>query len=72
MQFNKEDDVILNLQDAGCNEQAIAELMTLYRSNDLDSFFKKLFLHRNCLLDHCHCEEKKIDCLDYLIFNLKK
>ena len=28
--------------------------------------------HRKKLLDHCHAAEKKIDCLDYLVYQMEK
>ena len=40
--------------------------------NRLKNEGKSLQCHRCCLLDKLHEEQKKIDCLDYLIYTLKK
>ena len=43
-----------------------------YNNDDLKMLIKSLQCHRCCLLDKLHEEQKKIDCLDYLIYMLKK
>ena len=43
-----------------------------YNNDDLKMLIKSLQCHRCCLLDKLHEEQKKIDCLDYLIYTLKK
>ena len=62
------EELIMNLKDAGCDE----ELIKKYNNDDLKMLIKSLQCHRCCLLDKLHEEQKKIDCLDYLIYTLKK
>ena len=47
-------------------------LIKKYNNDDLKMLIKSLQCHRCCLLDKLHEEQKKIDCLDYLIYMLKK
>ena len=63
---------IMNLKDAGCDEELITQCIKKYNNDDLKMLIKSLQCHRCCLLDKLHEEQKKIDCLDYLIYSLKK
>lgn len=69
MKFDKKDEKILqNLKDAGCNSETIEKFFCLQGPEQL----KLLAQHRIKLLDSLHKYQKMIDCLDYLIFNLRK
>ena len=56
-----------NLLDAGCDEAFIAEYDTLCGCTKLC----RLKARRRELLDGIHAEQKKLDCLDYLIYQLR-
>ena len=58
------------LRDAGCTEEAAAALMADVR--DFRRLLELLARHRAALLDEVHKSEKKIDCLDYLIYRIKQ
>ena len=60
--------IIQNLKDAGCEQNLIDEFLKLEESAQL----KLLAKHRSNLLEELHKNQKQIDCLDYLIFNLKQ
>ena len=61
-----------NLRDAGCTDDFIQVFMVdLEQQNNVDSM-RMLQKHRCFLLDHCHEWQKKIDCLDYLIYQMRK
>ena len=62
------EELIMNLKDAGCDEELITKCIKKYNK----MLIKSLQCHRCCLLDKLHEEQKKIDCLDYLIYTLKK
>ena len=63
------DSVIQNLEDAGCDMEMVAEFMKLgIAGNQL----KLLEQHRKRLLEKVHMNEKRIDCLDYLVFQMNK
>lgn len=66
------EDFITTLKDAGCDEELISKCIKKYNDDDLKTLIKSLQCHRCCLLDKLHEEQKKIDCLDYLIYSLKK
>ena len=57
-----------NLIDAGCPEALIGEFDSL---TDLDERMRWLKRYRRDLLAGIHGEQKKLDCLDYLIYSLR-
>lgn len=67
-----EQDVIQNLKDAGCGKDVIDSFMGCYRSRETVRGLRLLSDHRQSLLDQLHAEQKRIDCLDYLIYQLKQ
>ena len=58
------------LRDAGCTEEAAKTLMADVR--DSRRLLELLARHRADLLDEVHRCEKKIDCLDYLVYRIKQ
>lgn len=62
------DKIIQNLKDAGCSENFVQNFFKLDEKEQFDLLAK----HRINLLDDLHKNQKQIDCLDYLIFNLKQ
>ena len=58
------------LRDAGCTEEAAATLLA--DAQDDRRLLELLARHRAELLDEVHRSEKKIDCLDYLVYQLEK
>lgn len=64
--------IIQNLKDAGCEEELIKRFMLYDMEGKLKEQLKLLAKHRCLLLDEIHKGQKKIDCLDYLIYNMKK
>lgn len=62
------DKIIQNLKDAGCEQILIDEFFKLEKSTQ----FSLLAKHRTKLLDTLHRNQKQIDCLDFLIFDLKQ
>ena len=67
-----EADLIQNLKDAGCPEELIGSFMNLYRSGRIKDGLRLLQQHRSALLDGVHEEERKINCLDYMVYHLEK
>ncbi len=64
--------LIQNLKDANCDTDIIAKFFELENSNKVPEQIKLLSAHRKSLLDKLHKNQKCLDCLDYLIFNLEK
>ena len=67
-----EADIIQNLKDAGCDEKIIDSFMHCYKCGDVRNGLRTLNRHRKDLLDELHGEQRRIDCLDYLIFELNR
>lgn len=67
-----EEDIIQNLRDAGCSEKDIASYLECVKSGREPESFQLLKKQRSRLLDTVHEEQKKIDCLDYLVYQMKK
>lgn len=64
--------IIGNLIDAGCEKQLIERFMDDIRKEKLRDGLKLLALHRSELLEALHREQKRIDCLDYLVYKMTK
>jgi len=60
------------LSDAGCSPELIRQFMALTEQGQEEAGLALLARHRKHLLDCCHAEQKKIDCLDYLVYQIKK
>ena len=58
-----------NLIAAGCNDEMIERFAS---GEDKEMQIKILTAYRRKLLETIHQEQNKLDCLDYLIFTLKK
>ena len=61
-----------NLEDAGCGPEITARFLALERAGQYQEQLKLLSDHRRQLLDSLHREGRRIDCLDYLIYQLEK
>ncbi|HIZ16966.1 MAG TPA: hypothetical protein H9675_05315 [Firmicutes bacterium] len=61
-----------NLIDAGCNENMIEKCMVFVKQGKAFDMLPILSKHRKSLLASVHIGQKQIDCLDYLIYSLKK
>ena len=61
-----------NLIDAGCESEIVQQCMELAQGQRTEEMKQILTQHRQTLLDMVHAEQKKIDCLDYLFYNMEK
>ena len=68
----REEAVIQNLEDAGCDKDTIACFMAHYGAGEVKQELKVLSRHRKALLDGLHICQKRIDCLDYLTWQIEK
>lgn len=69
---SREEAVIQNLKDAGCSEGLIDQFQECCRQGKEKEGIRLLRKHRDTLLDAMHREQKRIDCLDYLLYQMKK
>ena len=61
-----------NLKDAGCDPDMIRRCEVLAQSEKQGELMQTLSQHRRALLDAVHENERRIDCLDYLVYQLEK
>lgn len=61
-----------NLADAGCDPALTRQAMALLATGRRQEVLDLLTRYRRDLLDCCHREQKKLDCLDYLIYTTGK
>ncbi|MDE6259829.1 MAG: hypothetical protein K2M42_03040 [Oscillospiraceae bacterium] len=61
-----------NLKDAGCDQETICRCEVLARGEKKAELMRALSLHRRALLDAVHENQRRIDCLDYLIYQIEK
>ena len=64
--------LIRNLKDAGCGSLLIAKMVVLHESGNLREQLRLQAQLRFGLLEKLHAVQKKVDCLDYLMFDLKQ
>lgn len=68
----QEQAVVTNLMDAGCDNELIEQFMGLLKTGRKEVGMSLLAKHRHFLLDCYHADQKKIDCLDYLIYKMNQ
>ncbi len=61
-----------NLRDAGCSDEFIATFMRVWEVGTTEEQLRLLSCQRCRLLDCVHAEQRKLDCLDYLRYQLEK
>lgn len=72
MQYDSEEAIVQNLEDAGCGFDVITAFINDMKSGNKSDGLKLLAKHRRLLLDHLHEKQKQIDCLDYLVYQMEK
>jgi hypothetical protein len=70
-QQNREEALLQNLEDAGCASDTIQLFMQKHEQSKITDQLKILTKQRCLLLDDIRGGQKKLDCLDYLIYRLK-
>lgn len=64
--------LIQNLVDAGCKQTDIETFLRFYDCKEEEQQIRILEKQREDLLQRVHTEEKKISCLDYLLYQIQK
>lgn len=72
MQEEKNFSLIRNLRDAGCGAPLIKKILALHESGNIRGELRLLAAQRSGLLEKVHVAQKKVDCLDYLVFQMKQ
>ncbi|MBR5090646.1 MAG: hypothetical protein IK093_14545 [Ruminiclostridium sp.] len=61
-----------NLSDAGMDEKSISECLKMIDSAQYAALEKVIAAHRKSLLDRVREYDRRIDCLDYFTYNIRK
>lgn len=61
-----------NLSDAGFDPFLIQKFLNLYQQKKRKEQYVLLARHRTTLLEELHRAQYKIDCLDYMVYAMKK
>ena len=61
-----------NLQDAGCSAADVEHMLQLMEEGKTTELLQALKCQRCRLIEELHKKRQKVDCLDYLIYQLKK
>ncbi len=72
MDLSKNENLIQNLRDADCSAEFIKEFLKIKNSGTTKQLLQLLYKHKSGLLENLHCVQKKIDCLDYLMFHINQ
>ena len=64
--------ILQNLKDADCNPEIISKFFQLEENGKTPEILKLLSSHRKQLVAQLHTNQKQIDCLDYLIYNIEQ
>ncbi len=64
--------LLRNLKDAGCDRMMIEKFVQLDHAGKTAEELRLLSVHRTALLKKIHDYQKRIDCLDYLIYGIRK
>lgn len=69
--YDSKEAVVQNLRDAGCSPNTIRCFMGYFDQGDWNDQLRLLEEHRESILNRVHEEERQIDCLDYLVYQIK-
>lgn len=61
-----------NLRDIGLDDETIGKCLGMFKEKRYAELDKLLKAYRKKLLDSVHSYEKRIDCLDYFTYTLRK
>ncbi|MBB5182648.1 hypothetical protein [Catenisphaera adipataccumulans] len=66
------EEIYQNLLDAGYTKATAERFMTYVNSGDLESQLRDLAMKRTKILEKLHQENRHLECLDYLSYELEK
>ncbi|XOQ51919.1 MAG: Fur-regulated basic protein FbpA [Succiniclasticum sp.] len=66
------EEIYQNLLDAGYTKSHAARFMTYVNSDDIESQQRDLAVKRTRILEKLHQENRHLECLDYLLYELEK
>jgi len=66
------EDITQNLKDAGCDSEKISDICELCDTGQIREAVRVLRRHRCELMDRLHESQNRVDCLDYLVYQMEK
>ena len=64
--------MIQNLKDAGCGSETVEKVCRLYSNGQIQDAVITLRRHRCSLMDSLHESQRRVDCLDFLVWRMEK
>lgn len=61
-----------NLLDSGCDDKTVKSCMAFAKKGEWNILQPLLVRHRKALLERLHTDQLQIDCLDFLLYRIKK
>ena len=72
MDEKSEREYLRNLMDAGYDEEDARECTLLLKENKISELLRKLSNYRAALLEQVHADERRLDCLDFFTYQIKR
>ena len=66
------DTFLTNLEDAGCRDEEVKKAKMFYEAGDIEALIRYLRKCRCSRMEELHENQRKVDCLDYLIRQTEK
>ena len=63
---------VTNLEDAGCDCDLARRCIALKDAGKMQEMLRELSGQRKQLLENLHVAQRQIDCLDYLLYKIRK
>ncbi len=60
------------LKDAGCEERQRKQFLSIYHTSSIQDQVTLLRQWRKPLMDKLHESQEKVDCMDFLLYKLRK
>ena len=70
--MKQQQEIIESMKAAGCSDTEIESFVKCYENGELKKGLKIISNCRKDILERIHGDQKKIDCLDYLEYQIKK
>lgn len=70
--INLDNGMIYALKAIGCSSDQIKQFIDLYQKGDVNNYKIKLLNHRKELVECIHDSQKRLDTLDYLLYQINK
>lgn len=61
-----------NLMDAGCDSRTVCMCMRLAKEQRREPLLQALAKQKEALLDIVHQNQRRIDCLDFLVYQIER